>query len=85
MRSIQLGIALFFFFSTLIQAQPESATKSALTFDRFISLDAVSDPRVSPDGQWVTFVVTDYSLETNRGDSDLWLVALEGGQARQLT
>ena len=85
MRLIQFGIALLFFFSTDLQAQPESTTKSALTFDQLISLDAVSDPRVSPNGQWVAFVVTDYSLETNRGDSDLWLVALEGGQARQLT
>ena len=85
MRLIQFGIALLFFFSTDLQAQPESTTKSALTFDQLISLDAVSDPRVSPNGQWVAFVVTDYSLETNRGDSDLWLVALKGGQARQLT
>ncbi|MBI4444724.1 MAG: S9 family peptidase [Acidobacteria bacterium] len=57
----------------------------AISFDDFISLDAVSDPQISPDGKWVVFVVTDHSLQENRGNSDLWIIPLAGGTARQLT
>lgn len=59
--------------------------RRALTFEDLIALDAVSDPQISPDGTWVAFVVTDYSLEDNRGNSDIWIVPPAGGQARRLT
>lgn len=36
-------------------------------------------PRWSPDGRWILF-------ESNRsGDNQIWIIALEGGEARQLT
>jgi Tol biopolymer transport system component len=64
---------------------PLSADRRALTFEDFIGLDAVSDPQISPDGSTVAFVVTDYSLETNRGNSDIWLANLAGGEPKRLT
>lgn len=66
-------------------AQAPEQARRALSFEDFIALDAVSDPQVSPDGAWTAFVVTDYSLEDNRGDSDVWLVPTAGGASRRLT
>ena len=63
----------------------QKTDERALTFDEFIALDSVSDPQVSPDGEQVAFVVTDYSLKENRGNSDIWLVSVEGGQSMKLT
>ncbi len=79
---VLLAIAAAFTWTAAAQSQTE---KRALTFDDFIQLDVVSDPQISPDGQSVAFVVTDISLQDNRGNSDIWLVPMGGGEARQLT
>lgn len=68
-------------FSNSLLAQP----KHALTFDDLISWGRVADPQVSPDGKWIAYTVTYYSKETNKGNSDIWLISSEGGAAKQLT
>ncbi len=45
----------------------------------------LSDPQVSPTGQWVAYTVTQVDQAENRTDSDIWLVPLAGGEARRLT
>ncbi|HZQ27580.1 MAG TPA: prolyl oligopeptidase family serine peptidase, partial [Acidimicrobiales bacterium] len=46
----------------------------------------VSDPRVSPDGRWVAFVVTTVDLDDNDYRSKVWLVPTDGREpARPLT
>jgi dipeptidyl aminopeptidase/acylaminoacyl peptidase len=45
----------------------------------------VSDPQLSPDGQWVAFVVTVIDKENNNSNSDIWLIPSAGGEPRQLT
>jgi dipeptidyl aminopeptidase/acylaminoacyl peptidase len=56
-----------------------------MTIDEFLSLDRVSDPQISPDGQWVVYTVTAADMEANGRTSDLWLVPAEGGTARQIS
>ncbi len=63
----------------------ESQQKHALTFDDMLSWGRVTDPQISPDGKWVAYTVTYYSKETNKGNSDIWMVSINGGEARQLT
>src|SRR5213078_949255 len=62
-----------------------AAQKRAITFDDFIALKAVSDPQLSPDGRWVAYTVTDYSLKDNRGTARVWLAEVATGQTRRLT
>ena len=50
-----------------------------------LAMDRVSDPRVSPDGTSVAFVVRVTDLEANRGRQDVWLAPTTGGKARRLT
>ena len=59
--------------------------KHPLTFDDLISWGRVTDPQISPDCKWVAYTVTDYSKETNKGNSDIWMVSINGGEVRQLT
>ncbi len=59
--------------------------KKALTFDDFISIERVADPQPSPDGKWIAYTVTVYSKEDNRGNSDIWLVSVDGKTTRRLT
>lgn len=60
-------------------------TKQPLTFDEFIHLGRVTDPQVSPDGKTIAFVVTYHDKIENKTNSNLYLVPVEGGAARQLT
>src|SRR5205823_7992150 len=62
-----------------------SAQKRAISFDDFIALKVVSDPQLSPDGRWVAYGVTEYSLKDNRGTGRIWLAELATGQTRRLT
>ncbi len=78
--------------SLLVSALPLSlfpialvCQKRALTFDDYIGMKSVGDPRLSPDGKWVAYTVTEYSLKDNRGSTRIWLADLATGQTRQLT
>ncbi|MCA9319104.1 MAG: PD40 domain-containing protein, partial [Planctomycetes bacterium] len=48
-------------------------------------LGRVSGGQISPDGAQVLYSVRRYELSKNSGDSDLYVVPLEGGDARRLT
>jgi dipeptidyl aminopeptidase/acylaminoacyl peptidase len=50
-----------------------------------LAMDRISDPRPSPDGQWITFGVSVTDLEGNKRKSDLWLMAADGSKARAIT
>jgi dipeptidyl aminopeptidase/acylaminoacyl peptidase len=50
-----------------------------------LAMDRISDPRVSPDGKSVAFVVRETDLEANRGRTDLWLVGVDGSGLLRLT
>ncbi|MBZ5495020.1 MAG: S9 family peptidase [Acidobacteriia bacterium] len=59
--------------------------KHTISFDDLIAFGRVGDPQVSPDGKVVAFSVTRYDLAKNAGNSDVWIVPIAGGAARQLT
>ncbi|MFQ5664282.1 MAG: S9 family peptidase [Terriglobia bacterium] len=56
-----------------------------LTFDDLISFGRVSDPQISPDSQWVAYVVERYDKASNGRRSSIWLASLRTGENRQLT
>ncbi len=64
---------------------PTGAEKRPITFDDFIRIKRLTDPQISPDGASVAYVVTEMDLEKNRGRSDIWIIPLQGGEARRLT
>ncbi|NBU25224.1 MAG: S9 family peptidase [Gammaproteobacteria bacterium] len=49
------------------------------------SLARLGDTAISPDGKLAAVTVTRYDLTENRGLTDIWLVPVAGGPARQLT
>jgi dipeptidyl aminopeptidase/acylaminoacyl peptidase len=69
----------------LLVASPLLAQKRAISFEDYIALKAVSDPRLSPDGKWVAYTVSIPSLQDNRNVSRVWIAELATGRSRQLT
>ncbi len=56
-----------------------------MEFDDLMRAQRLSDPQISPDGRSVAYVITRADKAENKTDSDIWLVPLAGGGARQLT
>ena len=59
--------------------------KRAITFDDLIGMHRVSDPKISPDGKWVSYTVATPDKAANRSNRNVWLAATAGGDTRQLT
>jgi dipeptidyl aminopeptidase/acylaminoacyl peptidase len=73
----------------LAQAQGPAAAAAAatrvLTVDDLFRIQRVSDPRVSPDGRWVAYVVSTPDLAADKSTSRIWMVATAGGAPIPLT
>ena len=70
---------LILVFAATAHAQSRFAVEDLLKVRR------VSDPQVSPDGRQVAFVVGDVNLDANRVVSQIYVVPVGGGDAKQLT
>jgi len=58
--------------------QPASSARRALALEDYYRLKSVGSPRISPDGQWVTYSVSTPVEETNRSTTEVWLVRADG-------
>src|SRR3984957_9616587 len=57
----------------------------SLTPEDFYRVQEVSDPEVSPDGQWVAYVVTANDAQADEARSAIWMVSWDGSQRLALT
>ncbi|MBI3789704.1 MAG: S9 family peptidase [Gemmatimonadetes bacterium] len=48
-------------------------------------LKGVSDPQVSPDGEWVAYVVSTVDSASNKSDTDVWMVSWDGTRRIRMT
>ena len=59
--------------------------KKEFTPEFLNQLGRVGSPQVSPDGKKVLYGVTYYDIATNKGNCDLWVMDVDGSNARQIT
>ena len=64
-----------------IQAQD----KRPLRVDDVYNVRDVRDPQRSPDGQWVAYTVTTAVKDTDKNNTDVWMVSWDGTQHVQVT
>ena len=81
----RLWLVMMVTLPTSLVPRPARAQQRALTVDDYLALPVVGDPQLSPDGKWVAYTVTRYSLKENRGTTRIWLADVAGGTSRQLT
>jgi dipeptidyl aminopeptidase/acylaminoacyl peptidase len=68
--------------------QPVSAqltTQRKLTLDDLYRMRDVSDPQVSPDGEWVAYTVSALDVAKDRVDKDVWMTSWDGQKQLRLT
>src|SRR6266404_1541750 len=65
--------------------KPASAAPRNITIDDYFQIRDVSQPELSPDGQWVAYGVRTRMLKEDKNEQRLWAVSIHGGDAIPLT
>src|SRR5258705_13284653 len=60
-------------------------TRRPFKLDDLARLREVRDPQVSPDGQWVAYVVAAIDAKEDKGNTHIWMVGYDGKNDRQIT
>ena len=55
------------------------------TIDQSLSLKSVSNPRISPDGRYVAYQVSETNWEENAFETEIWIAVVSTGDRYQLT
>ena len=76
-RSFAAVVAALLSISTLAAAP--------LSIDDLAKIREVRDPQISPDGNWIAYVLGTTDAEKDKHDSDLFMVSWDGTQRIQLT
>ncbi len=81
---LALGVSL----SALAQEsapKPASTTPRNITIDDYFQIRDVSQPELSPDGQWVAYAVRTRMLKEDKNEQRLWMVSTSGGDSIPMT
>lgn len=68
-----------------LAASPFAQGKRPLHVDDLFDLKDVRDPQRSPDGKWVAYTVARAIKDTDKNDTDVWMVSWDGQQQIQVT
>jgi len=63
----------------------EGSNLRNLTVDDYFRIQRVSDPQISPEGNWIAFVISTMHLKKDKSESRIWMVPVEGGEAIPMT
>jgi dipeptidyl aminopeptidase/acylaminoacyl peptidase len=87
MKLIRLAVALVILASAATVQHDATAAqgKRPLKVDDIYNLREVRDPQRSPDGKWVAYTVTTAVKDTDKNNTDVWMVSWDGRQDIQLT
>ncbi|HVL69432.1 MAG TPA: S9 family peptidase [Vicinamibacterales bacterium] len=67
------------------RAQGSATAGRPLAVDDIFHIRDVRDPQRSPDGRWVAYTVTTAVKDTDKNNTDIWMVSWDGAQTIQLT
>lgn len=80
---MRLTLFLLCLATSVSGAQPTS--RRPIRVDDLFRIRTVREPQVSPDGQWVAYVVSQLDSVKDRATSDLFMVSWDGARTVQLT
>ena len=63
----------------------QTAAKRPLAPSDFYRLQSISGPQVSPEGNWIVYVLSSIDSTKDKRKSDIWMVSRDGAQNIQLT
>jgi dipeptidyl aminopeptidase/acylaminoacyl peptidase len=69
--------------TNLVAAQQPA--KRPLKLDDLARMREVRDPQVSPDGQWIAYVVSAIDAKEDKSNAHIWMASYDGKNDRQIT
>src|SRR5829696_9223746 len=69
----------------LANSLPAQTARRPMKLDDLTRFRNVSDPQISPDGQWVAYVVGATDAKDDKSNSHIWMVNIDGSNNRQIT
>lgn len=82
MRLVPLLLVILFLSTSATRAQ---SVKEPFAYQDLFDLQYASDPRISPDGQWVVYRRMGFDIMKDRSMGNLWMVSSDGTQHQKLT
>ncbi len=82
---MRINLTVFSLIALLLALVKPLEAKRPINFRDLMMFKRLSSPQISPDGDWVAFIVGEQDLEKNTSRSHLWLVPFLGGEPKQLT
>ena len=85
--AISLLGSVFLATAAMGQGSTVHAGSKAFTVEDLVRLKRLTDPQMSPDGRYVTYVLRETDMDANKGRTDIWLIDLtqKGAEPRRLT
>jgi dipeptidyl aminopeptidase/acylaminoacyl peptidase len=80
-----LAVALACLCASPVRAEEATAGEARLAIDHLFRLGNVSEPQLSPEGEWIAYTIERDDLEKDEGRSRVWMVARGGGEPLSLT
>ena len=81
-RHLRYSLFLILALASVICAQ---TARHPLRVDDIFRFKDVRDPQVSPDGQWVAYVVSTIDMKEDKSSAHVWLIKIDGTNDRQIT
>src|SRR5215204_1479728 len=69
----------------LVNTIAAQTARRPLKLDDLTRFRNVSDPQISPDGQWVAYTVSTTNAKDDKSNSHIWMVNIDGSNDRQIT
>ena len=85
MQRVIARLIIFVLSLAAVAAAKTAQPPKPFTIDDLIKTRRVSDPQVSPDGRLVAYTITDTDKAANKRLTQIYLISVDGGEARQLT
>ncbi|HKS42968.1 MAG TPA: S9 family peptidase [Blastocatellia bacterium] len=68
-----------------VTAMSAQTARRPLKLDDLARFRDVRDPQLSPDGQWVAYVISTVNVKDDKSNSHIWMVGFDGKNNRQMT
>lgn len=75
------AVAAFSLLAVLGAGVMRAQTRRGITPEDYFAFKFISDPRISPDGKAIAYVLTTIDQKKNRRESSIWLIPADGSSA----
>jgi dipeptidyl aminopeptidase/acylaminoacyl peptidase len=80
-KTVTLVLVMF----ACVLAFSAQTAKRPLKIDDLFAIKDIRDPQVSPDGNWVAYVLSTTDAKADKSSSDIWMVSFDGKTTRRIT